>query len=140
MESTERDGERQGERAQGSWRTESCPPLQPLRQPGIPLEAEREVQDRAWKMIRDEEARLEKRDTDVAEQESRLREEEAAAPCGGGRVIPDPEGDTPPNGLERRSPFEQRARGEGDDAGHALEKRRPVQGAKRGARARKPQP
>ena len=34
-------------RAQGSKGTESRPPLQPFRQPGIPSEAEREVLERA---------------------------------------------------------------------------------------------
>ena len=42
-----RDDERQGERAQGSEGTESCPPLQPFRQPGIQPEAQRSVQEQA---------------------------------------------------------------------------------------------
>ena len=47
VERAERAQMAQGERAQGSEGTDSRPPLQPFRQPGIPPEAESEVQERA---------------------------------------------------------------------------------------------
>ena len=97
MERAERDGERPGERAQGSKGREGRLLLQPLRLPGIPPEAEREEQKRAWKRIRGEAARLEEGDREVAEQERRMRDVEASAARRGHRVILDPEGDTPPH-------------------------------------------
>ena len=57
----ERNGKRQGDRAQRSGGTEICSPLQPLTQLGIPPEAELEVQERAWKRIRGKAAGLEER-------------------------------------------------------------------------------
>ena len=85
MERAARDSQRQGEIAQGGAGTESRPPLHPFRQPGIPPEAEHEVQERAWERIRGEAARLEERDREVAGRGRRLREEEAvAAPRGTG--------------------------------------------------------
>ena len=67
VERAERDSERPGERAQGSWGPDSRPTLQPFRQPGIPPEVEREVQERTWKRIRGRAARLKKRDREVGE-------------------------------------------------------------------------
>ena len=141
-----RDSERQRERAQGGELTEHRPLLQPLRQPGIPSEAEREVQERAWKRIRGEAARLEEEDREVAEWESREREEEAVAGRKGpSRVTPDPEGDTLPTDREERSPSAKRARGDSDDGWHARGKRRWVEergeeGAAAAARPTSPSP
>ena len=84
--------------AQGSEGMESHPQIQPFRQPGSPPEAEREVQERAWKRSRGEAARLKERDRDVAERECRVRGEEAAAARRGHRVIRKQAGKTPPHG------------------------------------------
>ena len=54
------------------------------------------MHERAWRRIRAEAARLAERDREVAEREHRVREEEEAVARGAHRVIPDPEGDTPP--------------------------------------------
>ena len=116
------------------------PPLDPFRQPGIPPEAEREVQERAWKRIRGEVARLEKRDRQVAEREQKVRQEQAASAHRGHWVIPDPEGDTPPTYREARSLFEKKARREGDDGGHAQAKRRRMEERGAGGAAGAPRP
>ena len=57
----------------------------------------------------------------MAERERRVREEEEAVARGAHRVIPDPEGDTPPTDVEGRSPSKKRASGEGGEAGQAGE-------------------
>ena len=97
VERAERDGQQPGEQAQGSEGPESRPPLQPFRQAGIPPEVEREVQERAWRRIKGEAARLEERNSEVAESQRMVREEEGAAARGGHRVIPDPGGGKPPH-------------------------------------------
>ena len=79
----ERDGKRQGERAQGGEETESHPPLQPFRQPRIPSEAEKEVQERARKRIGGEAARLEERDREVADWGRRVTRRRRQQPAGG---------------------------------------------------------
>ena len=95
VERAERDSEPQQERAQEGQGTESCHPLQLFRQPGIP--PEQEVQERAPRRITGEAARLEKKGRVVAEHECRIRGQEAPAARKGTRVIPDLEGDTPPD-------------------------------------------
>ena len=101
VETAGRDGERPSERAQGSGGPGSCPPLQPLRQPGIPPEVEREVQEGASRRIRGEAARSEERDREVVEWERMVREEEEVAARGGNRIIPHPEGGYPPPRIRR---------------------------------------
>ena len=94
----EREGERHREQPQESGGSEGHPPLQPFRQPAIPPQMEGEVQERAWRQIRDEAARLAERDREVAARGRRVREEEGAVARGGHRVIPDPEA-PPPHGC-----------------------------------------
>ena len=103
------------------------PPLQPLRQMGTPPEADREVQEMAWKRIRGEVVRSEERDREVAERKCSVREEEVAAARKGHRVIADWEGDTPPTDMEERSPYGKRVGGNGVDGRHARGKRRRVE-------------
>ena len=69
--------------AQGSEGAEGRPPLQLFRQPAIPPVAGREVEERVWKRISGEAARLGEGDREVAERERRVREEEAALARGG---------------------------------------------------------
>ena len=69
VERTEREGGRQ-EEGRGPEGT----PLVPFRQPALPLEQEGEMQERAWRRIRGEAARLAERDRDVAARERRVRE------------------------------------------------------------------
>ena len=92
----ERDSERQEERSQEDTVTKGHPRLLQFRQAGIPQEAEREMQERAWARIRGETDRLEEKDRELAVREPEVREQEAAAARRGPRVIPDPEGDSPP--------------------------------------------
>ena len=96
--------EREGGRHVEGGGPEGCPPLMPFRQPAIPPEQESEMQERAWRRIRGEAARLAERDREVAAQERRVREEEKAVARGAHRVLPDPEGDTFPTDVEGRSP------------------------------------
>ena len=80
------------------------------RQLAIPPEQEGEMQERAWRRIRGEAARLADRDREVAARERRVREEEEAVARGAHRVLPDPEGDDPSADVEGRSPSGKRAR------------------------------
>ena len=124
VERAEREGEAPREVAQESGGLEGCPPLQPFRPPAIPLEHEREMQERAWRQIRGEALRLGERYGELAAREHRVLEEEGAVARGAHRVLPDPEGDTPSTDVEGRSPSGRRARGEGGEAGQARGKRR----------------
>ena len=126
LERVER-AEREGGRHRESGGSEGHPPLQPFRQPAIPPEQERAMQERAWRQIRGEAKRLAERDKQVAARERRVREEEEAVARGAHRVLPDPEGDTPSTDVEGRSPSGKRARGEGGEAGQARGKRRRVE-------------
>ena len=103
----------------------------PFRQPAIPPEQEGEMQDRAWRRIRGEAARLAERDREVAARERRVREEEEAVARGGHRVLPDPGGDTPSTDVEGWLPSGKRAREEDEEAGQERGKRR--RGEERGA-------
>ena len=103
----------------------------PFQQPAIPPEQEREMQERAWRRIRGEAARLADRDREVAARERRVREEEEAVAQGAHRVLPDQEGDTPSMDVEGRSPSGKRAREEDEEAGKERGKRR--RGEERGA-------
>ena len=96
----------------------------PFRQPAIPPEQEGEMQERAWRRIRGEAARLADRDREVAAQERRVREEEKAVAQGAHQVLPDPKGDTPSTDVEGRSPSGRRAREEDEEAGQERGKRR----------------
>ena len=111
VERAEQEGERPSEHAQESERSEGRPPLQLFRQPAFPPEVEREMQDRAWRQISGDAARLAESDREVVERERTVREEEEALARGAQQVIPDPEGDTPPTDVEGRSQSSKRARG-----------------------------
>ena len=76
-ERAEREGGRQEE---GRGREDT--PLVPFRRPAIPPEQEGEMQERAWRRIRGEAARLADRDRAVAARERRVREEEEAVARG----------------------------------------------------------
>ena len=89
------------------------------------------MQERAWRRIRGEAARLADRDRAVAARERRVREEEEAVARGARWVLPDPERDTPSTDVEGRSPSGKRAREEGEEAGQDRGKRR--RGEDRGA-------
>ena len=125
VERVEREGGRQEEGS--GWEDI---PLVPFRQPAVPPEQEGEMQERAWRRIRGEAARLADRDREVAARERRVREEAGVA-RGAHRVIPDPEGDTPSTDVEGRSPSGKRAREEDEEAGQERGKRR--RGEERGA-------
>ena len=126
VERAEREGGRQEE---GRGREDT--PLVPFRQLAIPPEQEGEMQERAWRRIRGEAARLADRDREVAGRERRVREEEEAVAQGAHRVLQDPEGDTPSMDVEGRSPSGKRAREEDEEAGQERGKRR--RGKERGA-------
>ena len=78
VERAEREGGRQEE-----GRGREGTPLVLFRQPAISPEQEGEMQERAWRRIRGEAARLAKRDREVAARERRVREEEEAVAQGG---------------------------------------------------------
>ena len=119
VERAEREGERTREKAQESGGSEGRPPLQPFRQPPILPEKERKMQERAWRQIRGEAARLAERDREVAARERRVREEEGAVARGPHQVLPDLEGVNPSTDTEGRSPSGKRAKGEAEEAGQA---------------------
>ena len=123
-------GEREGGR-QEEGRGREDTPLVPFRRPAIPPEQEGEMQERAWRRIRGEAARLADRDRAVAARERRVREEEEAVARGARRVLSDPEGDTPSTDVEGRSPSGKRAREEDEEAGQERGRRR--RGGERGA-------
>ena len=123
--------EREGGRHEEGGGQEGRPPLMPFRQPAIPPEQEGEMQERAWRRIRGEAAKLAEREREVAARERRVREEEEVVARGAHRVLPDPEGDTPSVDVEGRSPSGKRAREEEEEAGQERGKRR--RGEERGA-------
>ena len=116
VDRVEREGERHREQAQESGGSQGRSPLQPFRRPAIPPEMVGEMQERAWRQIRGEAAKLAERDREVAARERRVREEEGAVARGAHRVIQVLEGDGVPTDFEGRSPFEEGARGEGGEA------------------------
>ena len=85
------------------------------------------MQERAWRQIRGEAARLAERDREVVARERRVREEEQAVAWGAHQVLPDSEGDTPSTDVEERSPSGKRARQEEEEAGQERWKRRRVE-------------
>ena len=89
------------------------------------------MQERAWRRIRDEAARLTERDRGVAAREREVQEEQDTMARGEHRVLPDPEGDSPSKDVEGRWPSGKRAREEEGEAGQERGKRRRVE--KRGA-------
>ena len=119
VERAEREGGRQEE---GRGRENTS--LVPFRHPAIPPEQEGEIQERAWRPIRGEAARLVDRDREVAARERRVREKEGAVARGAHRVLPDPEGDTPSTDVEGWSLSGKRAREEDEEAGQERGKRR----------------
>ena len=125
-ERAEREGGRQEE---GRGREDI--PLVPFRRPAIPPEQEGEMQERAWRRIRGEAARLADRDRAVAVRERRVRGEEEAVARGARWVLPDPEGHTPFTDVEGQSPSRKRARQEDEEAGREGGKR--CRGEERGA-------
>ena len=128
VERAERKGEQPRELAQEGVGSEGRPPLQPFREPAIPPEQEREMQERAWGQIRGEAARLAERDREVTARERRVLEEEEAVARGAHRILPDPEGDIPSTDVGGQSPSGRRGKGEGGEAGQARGKRRQVHG------------
>ena len=119
---------------------EGHPPLVPFKQPAIPPEQEREMQESAWERIRGEAARLAERDREVAATERRVREEEEAVSRGAHRVLPDLEGDTPSTDVEGRSQSGKRAREEEEEAGQGRGKRRRVKELRAGGAEGAPRP
>ena len=85
------------------------------------------MQERAWRRISSEAARLAEEDSEVAVRERRVRVEEQAVAREAHRALPDPEGDTPSTDVEWRSPSGKRAREEGGEAGQERGKRRWVE-------------
>ena len=75
---------------------EDRPPLMPFRQPAIPPEQDTEMQERAWRRIRGEAARLAEKDREVAAQERRVREEGEAVARGAHRILRTQKGTPPP--------------------------------------------
>ena len=126
VERAEREGGRQEE-----GRGREGTPLVPFRQPAIPPEQEGEMQERAWRRIRGEAARLAERDRAVAARERRTREEEEALARGAHRVLLDPEWYTSSTDVQGRSPSGKRAREGDEEAGYERGKRR--RGEERGA-------
>ena len=98
------------------------------------------MQERVWRQIRFEAARLAERDREVMAREHRVREEEEAVARGAHWVLPDPQGDTPSTDVQRRSPSGKRARGEGGEAGQARGERRRVEGRGAGGAEGAPRP
>ena len=138
QEGVERAGREGGRQEEGRGREDT--PLVPFRQPAIPPEQEGEMQGRAWRRIRGESARLADRDREVAARERRVREEEEVVARGAHRVLPDPEGDTPPRML-RGSPRQgkgpgKRTRRQGRKGGSGAGGRSEGQGRRRGHRGR----
>ena len=129
QEGDERAEREEGRQEEGREREDT--PLVPFRWPAIPPEQEGEMQERAWRRIRGEAARLADRDRAVAARERRVREEEEAVARGARWVLPDPEGDTPSTDVEGQSPSGKRAREEDEEAGRERGKRR--RGEERGA-------
>ena len=135
VERAEREGGQQ-EESRGREGT----PLVPFRQPAIPPEQEGKMQERAWRRIRGEAARLAERDSEVAARERRVWEEEEAVARGAHRVLSDPEGDTPSTDVEGRSPSGKRAREEDEEAGQERGKRRRGEGRGAGEAEGAPRP
>ena len=123
-------GEREGGR-QEEGRGREDTPLVPFQRPPIPPKQEGEMQERAWRRIRGEAARLADGDRAVAARERRVREEEEAVARGARWVLPDPEGGTPSTDVEGQSPSGKRAREEDAEAGRERGMRR--RGDERGA-------
>ena len=135
VERAEREG---GQREEGRGREDTL--LVPFRQPAIPWEPEGEMQERAWRRIRGEAARLSDRDREVAARERRVRGKELAVARGACRVLPDPQGDTPSTDVEGRSPSGKRAREEDEEAGQERGKRRRGEGRGAGEAEGAPRP
>ena len=85
------------------------------------------MQERAWRRIRGEAARLAEKDRKVAARERRVWESEEAVARGAQRVLPNPEGDTPSTDVEGRSPSGERATEEGGEPGQERGKPRRLQ-------------
>ena len=132
--------EREGGRHEEGRGQEGRPPLMPFRQPAVPPEQEGEMQERAWRRIRGEAAKLAERDREVAAQERRVREEEEAVARGAHRVLPDREGDIPSTDVEGRSPSGKRATEEEEEAAQERGKRRRGEGRGAGEAEGAPRP
>ena len=90
------------------------------------------MQERAWRQIRGEAAKLAERGREVVARERRAREEEEAVDLGAHGVLPDPEGETPSTDVEGPSPSGKTAREDEGEAGQERGKRR--RGEEQGAR------
>ena len=98
------------------------------------------MQERPWRQIRGEPARLAERDREVAAWERRVRKKEGAAARGAHRVLLELEGECPSTDVDGWLPSGKRARGEGVVAGQARGTRRWVEGREAGEAAGAPQP
>ena len=78
----ERKSERPREQAEERRGSEGRLPLQPFRQPAIPPEMEREMQERVWRQIRGEARQLAERDREVAAWEPGCRRRRGRWPDG----------------------------------------------------------
>ena len=128
-EGDERAEREEGRQEEGRGRKDT--PLVPFQRPAIQPEQEGEMQERAWRRIRGEAARLADRDRAGGARERRVREEEEAVARGARWVPPDSEGDTPSTDVEGQSPSGKGAREEDEEAGQERGKRR--RGEERGA-------
>ena len=117
---------------EGGWHgkgggSDNRPPLMPFKQPAIPPEQVGEMQERVWRRIRVEAARLAEKHRDMAARESRVREEEEAVAQGAHRVFPEVEGDTLSTDVEGWPQSGKRDREEGEETGQQRGKRRQVE-------------
>ena len=106
----------------------------PFRQAAIPPEQDGEMQERAWRRIRGEAAKLAERDREVAARERRVREEEEAMARGAHRVLPDPEKGHPPHGCG--GAVAVRKEGQGGGRGGGAGEGEAAQGGGAGGRGR----
>ena len=127
VERAEREGGRQEE-----GRGREGTPLVPFQQPAIPPEQEVEMQERAWRRIRGQAARLAERDREVAARECSVREGEEAVARRAHRVFPDPERGHPLHGCG--GAVTVRGKGQGGGRGGGAGKGEAAQGG--GARGR----
>ena len=138
QEGDERAGREGGRQEEGRGREDTL--LVPFRRPAIPPEQEGEMQERAWRRIRGEAARLADRDRAVAARERRVREEEEAV-ARGARWVPRIRKGTPPPRTWRGSRRQgkgpgRRTRRQGGKGGSGAGGRSEGQGRRRGHRGR----
>ena len=111
QEGDERAEQEGGRQEEGRGRGDTL--LVPFRRPAIPPDQEGEMQERAWRWIRGEAARLADRDRAAAARERRVREEEEEVARGARWVLPHPEGDTPSTDVEGAVAVREKGQGGG---------------------------